>query len=135
MFFNKKKDKNSNFIKIAALLVHAAKIDENYSDEEEEIIKKTLINLGVNKDEIATLINEAKLNEKNSNQILDYTKEVKNLEENRKIEIIKSLWRIIYSNKKADIYESNLMRRLCGLLYVDSKVMGNIKEQIKKENS
>ncbi len=135
MFFNKKKDKNSNFIKIAALLVHAAKIDENYSDEEEEIIKKTLINLGVNKDEIATLINEAKLNEKNSNQILDYTKEVKNLEENRKIEIIKSLWRIIYSNKKADIYESNLMRRLCGLLYVDSKVMGDIKEQIKKENS
>ena len=135
MFFNKKKDKNSNLIKIAALLVHAAKIDENYSDEEEEIIKKTLINLGVNKDEIATLINEAKLNEKNSNQILDYTKEVKNLEENRKIEIIKSLWRIIYSNKKADIYESNLMRRLCGLLYVDSKVMGDIKEQIKKENS
>ena len=136
MFFNKKEDNNheSEFIKIGALLIHTAKIDENYSKEEEEIIKKTLLELGVNKSELETLIIEAKKIEENANQILDFTKEVKNLEEIAKIKIIKSLWRIIYSNKDADIYETNLMRRLSGLLYIDSKTMGDIKEQIKKEN-
>ena len=137
MFFSQKKENkndNSYLIKIAALLIHAAKIDENYSKEEEEIIKKTLLELGVNKSELETLIIEAKKIEENANQILDFTKEVKNLEEIAKIKIIKSLWRIIYSNKDADIYETNLMRRLSGLLYIDSKTMGDIKEQIKKEN-
>jgi len=73
--------------------------------------------------------------EHNSNQILDFTKEVKNMENEKKIQIIENLWRIIYSNKDADIYESNLMRRLAGLLYIDNKIMGDIKEKIKKENS
>ena len=136
MFFNKKEkyNNNLNLIKIGALLIHAAKIDENYSKEEEEIIKKTLLNLGAEKIDLDTLIAKAKQSEENANQILDFTREIKNLENNEKIEIIKSLWRIIYSNKDADIYETNLMRRLAGLLYIDSKVMGDIKEEIEKEN-
>ncbi len=136
MFFNKKnkKENSSNYVKIGALLIHAAKIDENYSKEEEEIVKKTLLSLGAEKDELETIIVKSKLNEENSNQILDFTREIKNLEEEDKIIIIKSLWRIIYSNKNADMYETNLMRRLSGLLYIDSKIMGDIKEEIKKES-
>ncbi len=137
MFFSKKKEKsdnNSYLVKIAALLIHAAKIDENYSDKEEEIIKKTLLDLGTNQNNLETLITKAKLSEENANQILDFTREIKSLKEVDKIKIIKSLWRIIYSNKDADMYETNLMRRLSGLLYIDSKTMGDIKEQIKKEN-
>ena len=137
MFFNKKKkneDDNSYLVKITALLIHAAKIDEKYSAEEEEIIKKTLLDLGSNQNELEKIIKKAKQSEENANQILEFTREIKNLEEKDKIKIIKSLWRIIYSNKEADIYETNLMRRLSGLLYIDSKTMGDIKEQIKKEN-
>jgi uncharacterized tellurite resistance protein B-like protein len=136
MFFNKKdKQENStNLIKVGALLIHTAKIDENYSAEEEQIIKKTLLELGAESNDLNELITKAKQYEENSNQILDFTREIKNLEETDKIKIIKSLWKIIYSNKDADIYETNLMRRLAGLLYIDSKVMGDIKEEIKKEN-
>ena len=135
MFFNKKKGENDNISleNIASLLIHTAKIDENYSSIEEEIIKKSLIDLGANEKNLDTLLNNAKKNEENSNQILDFTREVKNMKETEKIKIIKSLWKIIYSNKDADIYETNLMRRLSGLLYVDSKTMGDIKEEIKKE--
>ncbi len=138
MFFNNKKkikDQDNDFIKVAALLIHAAKIDENYSIEEEEIIKKTLIIIGVNKESLDKIIEEAIKIEKNANQILDFTKEVKIMNENKKIEIIEALWKIIYSNKKADIYETNLMRRLAGLLYIDNKTMGDIKEKIRKNNS
>ena len=136
MFFDKKEDNNreSGFVKIAALLIHTAKIDENYSKKEEEIIKKTLFSLGVDENNLETLITKAKKYEEDANQILDFTKEIKNLEDIDKIKIIKSLWKIIYSNQDADIYETNLMRRLAGLLYIDSKVMGDIKEEIKKEN-
>ena len=135
MFFKSKdafKDKDY-LINIAALLIHAAKIDENYSPAEENIIKKTLTELGV-KNNLDELMNKAKLIEKNSNQILDFTREVKKLSEEKKIKIIEALWKIIYSNDKADIYEANLMRRLAGLLYIDSKLMGDIKEMIIKEN-
>ena len=136
MFFSKKEDNNreSDFVKVGALLIHAAKIDENYSKKEEEIIKKTLLSLGTDKNNLETLISKAKQCEEDANQILDFTKEIKNLKETDKIKIIKSLWKIIYSNKEADIYETNLMRRLAGLLYIDSKIMGDIKEEIKKEN-
>ena len=135
MFFNKKnKEENiSNLVKIAALLIHTAKIDQNYSIEEEEIIKKTIVSLGAEQGDLNNLITKASKSEENANQILDFTREIKNLEEMDKIKIIKSLWKIIYSNKDADIYETNLMRRLAGLLYIDSKVMGDIKEEIKKE--
>ena len=136
MFFKKKEVKNNNFlIKICALLIHAAKIDENYTDKEEEIIKKTLNELGVENENISKTIQEAKIIEKNANQILDFTKEVKNLAEQDKIKIVESLWSIIYSNKEADIYETNLMRRLTGLLYIDNKTMGDIKERVKNLNS
>ena len=128
------KSRPPNLIKVGALLIHTAKIDENYSAEEEEIIKKTLLELGAKSNDLNELITKAKQYEENSNQILDFTREIKNLEETDKIKIIKSLWKIIYSNKDADIYETNLMRRLAGLLYIDSKVMGDIKEEIKKEN-
>ena len=136
MFF-KKEDKKEEFplSKIGSLLIHAAKIDENYSSEEEEIIKKTLISLGAEPDNIEQLIKISIENEEKSNQILEFTKEVKNLSDDYKTKIIEALWRIIYSNKNADIYETNLMRRLTGLLYIDSKIMGDIKEKIKKEYS
>ena len=136
MFFDKKeKDNiNTNLIKIGALLVHAAKIDENYSLEEKEIIKKTLLSLGAEKNYLDDLIAKSEQYEENTNQILEFTREVKNLGDKDKVKIIKSLWKIIYSNKDADIFETNLMRRLAGLLYIDSKVMGDIKEEIKKEN-
>jgi len=120
-------------VKIAALLIHTAKIDQNYSIEEEEIIKKTLVSLGAKLSDSNNLITKASKSEENANQILDFTREIKNLEEMDKIKIVKSLWKIIYSNKDADIYETNLMRRLAGLLYIDNTVMGNIKEEIKKE--
>ena len=133
MFFKKKKTDNNDFhTKICALLVHAAKIDENYTEKEEEIIKKTLEELGIEKDNILKIIKAAKKIEENSNQILDFTKEVKNLPNQYKIKIIESLWSIIYSNKEADMYETNLMRRLAGLLYIDNKTMGDIKEKIKQ---
>ena len=134
MFFKKEEIKNNNFLtKVCALLIHAAKIDENYTDKEEEIITKTLNELGVENENISKTIEEAKVIEENSNQILDFTKEVKNLPEQDKIKIIEALWSIIYSNKEADIYESNLMRRLAGLLYIDTKIMGDIKERIKNQ--
>ena len=137
MFFKKKeyKEEDNFLIKIASLLIHAAKIDENYTEEEEEIIKDTLIQLGSNSESINELIEKAKAMEENSNQILDFTREVKNLKEDEKIKIVEALWKIIYSNKDADMYETNLMRRLAGLLYIDNKVMGDIKEKIKKEKS
>ena len=136
MLFKKNKDdsKNMDLVKIAALLTHAAKIDENYSNQEKEIIKQSLLKIGATSQNIQNIIKEAELIEQNSNQILDFTKEVKNMKEEDKVKIVETLWRIIYSNKDADIYETSLMRRLAGLLYIDSKVMGDIKEKIKKEN-
>ena len=137
MFFKKKeyKEEDNFLIKIASLLIHAAKIDENYTEEEEKIIKDTLIQLGSNSMSINELIEKAKAMEENSNQILDFTREVKNLKEDEKIKIVEALWKIIYSNKDADMYENNLMRRLAGLLYIDNKVMGDIKEKIRNEKS
>ena len=135
MFFkNNKDDQNKELTKVAALLIHAAKIDENFSEKEEILIKKTISDLGPKKEDIEKIFNEAKEIENSTNQILDFTKTVKNMSENQKIQIIESLWRVIYSNEEADIYETNLMRRLAGLLYIDSKIMGSIKEKIKKEN-
>ena len=135
MFFKKDKSDNEKnfFVKTCALLIHAAKIDENYTENEEDIIKKTLLELGAKKETISLIIKDAKFIEENSNQILDFTREVKNLPENDKIKIIEALWSIIYSNNEADIYETNLMRRLACLLYIDSLTMGVIKERIKKE--
>ena len=135
MFFKKKIEKQSNnqLIKIAALMIHAGKIDENFSKQEEMIIKKALLKMGANTENIQEIIEQSKLIEENANQILDFTKEIKVMDDEKKIEIIETLWRIIYSNKDADIYETNLMRRLAGLMYIDNKIMGSIQEKIKKE--
>ena len=123
-------NKNQEILKTAALLVHAAKIDENYSNKEREIIKKALSELFSEEKNIDEVIKEAENIESNSNQILNFTKEIKNLNEERKKKIIETLWKIIYSDSLSDIYEANLMRRLTGLLYLDSKVVGDIKEKI-----
>ena len=137
MFFNKdnKNIKNDNLIKVSALLIHAAKIDENYSLDEEKIIKETLLEIGANNENIDKIIEDGKKIEADSNQILEFTKEVKNMDINSKIKIIENLWRIIYSNNEADVYETSLMRRLAGLLYVDNITMGDIKNKIKNEYS
>jgi uncharacterized tellurite resistance protein B-like protein len=131
MFFQKD---NNNLVKVAALLIHAAKIDEDYSYKEEDIIKELLLKIGAENENIDDLIKESKKIEEDSNQILNFTKEIKNMNQENKIKIIESLWKIIYSDKNADIYETGLMRRLAGLLYIDTKIMGDIKEKIKKEN-
>ena len=126
-------DDDKSYSNIAALLIHAAKIDENYQDKEKEIIKKTLIELGAASSNINKLISDAATIEENSNQILDFTREVKNAPESDKIRIIECLWKIIYSDDSADMYETNLMRRLTGLLYIDAKIMGDLKEKVKRE--
>ena len=118
--------------KTASLLIHAAKIDENYTNNEKIIIEKTLVELGANKEKLNELMKHAEKNEENSNQILDFTKDIKSTDQSFKIKLIESLWKIIYSDKTSDIYESNLMRRLSGLLYLDNKMVGDIKEKIKK---
>ena len=133
MFFKKDKNEDNNLSKVAALLIHAAKIDENFSKSEEAIIKQALLQIGATNENLEKIFSDGKKIEENSNQILEFTKEVKNMEENDKIKIVETLWRIIYSNKEADIYETSLMRRLGGLLYIDSKLMGDIKERIKKK--
>ena len=136
MFFNDNKSENKNELdKVAALLIHAAKIDENYSIIEDKIIRESLLVIGADSKNIDKILENGKAIEENSNQILEFTKEVKNMNDKDKIKIIETLWRIIYSNKEADIYETNLMRRLGGLLYIDSSVMGQIKQKIEMENS
>ncbi|MDA9062996.1 TerB family tellurite resistance protein [Candidatus Pelagibacter sp.] len=136
--FFKNKEKNivnddKSYCNIAALLIHAAKIDENYEEAEKEIIKKTLIELGAKSSGVDSLISDAAIIEENSNQILNFTREIKNSPLSDKIRIIESLWKIIYSNDNADIYETNLMRRLAGLLYIDAKTMGDLKEKVRGE--
>ena len=136
-FFKKNKDNKSNkynlHIKAAALLIHAAKIDENYSDIEKKIIKKTLFDLGINKEKLEEILKKAENAEKDSNQILEFTREIKNTDENFKIKIVETLWSIIYSDGNSDMYESNFMRRLTGLLYLDNKIVGDIKEKTKNK--
>jgi uncharacterized tellurite resistance protein B-like protein len=118
--------------KTASLLIHAAKIDENYTNKEKMIIERTIVELGADKEKLSQLMQNAEENEKNSNQILDFTKDIKYTDQNFKIKIIESLWKIIFSDNTSDMYESNLMRRLSGLLYLDNKLVGDIKEKMKK---
>ena len=134
--FKKKEKENKNnnevsLIAVASLLIHSAKIDENFTDKERNIIKAALIEMGAKEEEIKTILNEAEDLEKDSNQILDFTKQIKNIEHQEKEIIIEALWNIIYSDENADMYETNLMRRLSGLLYLDKKIVGEIKEKIR----
>ena len=134
-FFKKESDvsleKEESFIEIACLLVHASKIDEQYTDQEKKIIEKTLLKFGAKVSDISNIISKAEDIEKNSNQILDFTRKIKDVDKEKKLIIIKSLWEIIYSDTKSDMYEANLMRRLTGLLYLDPKEVGDIKEKVK----
>ena len=131
------KDKTSDeskrefsLIEVACLLIHASKIDQNYTEKEKEIVKKTLLNLDTSPNEIEKIIKEAEKIESDSNQILDFTKNLKNVDEEMKLIVVESLWEIIYSDNESDMYEANLMRRLTGLLYLDPKKVGEIKERI-----
>ena len=133
----KKEKKNENdgnhlsLISVAALLIHSAKIDENFTKKEKTIIKNALIEMGADENNLDEIIIDAESREKDSNQILEFTKEVKNRSLDEKKIVIEALWTIIYSDEQADMYESNLMRRLSGLLYLDAKVVGDIKEKVK----
>ena len=136
--FSKEKDKpnnNESLTRIASLLIHAAKIDEEYTEEEKQIISKTLIELGAESSDINNIIANAVDMEQNSNQILDFTKEIKGMPDSNKNKLIETLWKIIYSNSNADMYETSLMRRLAGLLYIDDKTMGDLKEKVRMELS
>ena len=134
--FKKKEKKNENnnevsLIAVASLLIHSAKIDENFTDKERNIIKAALIEMGADEEEIKTILKKAEDLEKDSNQILDFTKQIKNINHQEKEIIVEALWNIIYSDENADMYETNLMRRLSGLLYLDKKIVGKIKEKIR----
>ena len=133
-FFNKKKEENTNKknILIIALLIHAAKIDNNYTDVEREIIRKALLNLNeISPNDIEDLLKEAEKKEQESNQILEFTKEIKNYSIEFRHKIIEILWKIVYSDGASDNYESNLIRRVCGLLYISDKDSGVIKLKVK----
>ena len=132
-FFNKnneKTDANLESINIACLLIHAAKIDENYTSEEKEIVKKTVKKLYPDLDNLDEVVSKAEQKENDSNHIQEFTKDVKSLSVENKIVIVETLWKIILSDGKSDIYENNLMRRLAGLLYLDDKIMGETKIKV-----
>jgi uncharacterized tellurite resistance protein B-like protein len=128
---NKNNDNHLSLISVAALLIHSAKIDENFTEKEKKIIRNALIEMGADQNDLDKILKDAELKEKDSNQILEFTKEVKNKSIEEKKIVIEALWNIIYSDENADIYETNLMRRLSGLLYLDPKVVGDVKEKIK----
>jgi len=133
MFNKKEKNLNDAYILIAALLVHAAKIDDNYSEIEREMIKKAIIGLDSSKsDEAEQILKDAEKKEKDSNQIIEFTREIKNQTMEFRLKIIEILWKIVYSDGTSDIYESNLIRRICGLLYVSDRDSGIIKLKVKK---
>tara|TARA_B100000886_G_scaffold261940_1_gene186666 strand:+ start:275 stop:697 length:423 start_codon:yes stop_codon:yes gene_type:complete len=132
-FFNKNKEKpntNAESVNIACLLIHAAKIDENYTSEEREIIKKTIKKLYPGLDNLDDVVTQAEQKENDSNHIQEFTRDVKSLSTENKITIVETLWRIILSDGKSDIYENNLMRRLAGLLYLDDKIIGETKIKV-----
>ena len=131
---NKVRDSNHlSLISVAALLIHSAKIDEDFTEKERFIIKKSLIEMGADENTLDEIIKDAELKEKDSNQILEFTKEVKNKSSVEKKIVVEALWKIIYSDENADIYETNLMRRIAGLLYLDPKVVGDLKEKTKSK--
>ena len=129
--FKKKENNQDKNILIAALLIHAAKIDENYTNNEKEIIKKALVDLKLiesNKSE--ELLRKAEIKEQDSNQIVEFTKEIKKNSLEFRLKVIEILWIIVYSDNANDMYESNLIRRVCGLLYVSDKESGTIKIKV-----
>ena len=134
MFFKKieKEEENNLIVKICALLIHAAKIDEKYTDAEKEVIKKALINLnGIKTDEANDLLKLSEEKEGEQNQIVEFTKEIKKMPMESRLKIIEVIWKIVYSDGTNDDYESNLIRRICGLLYISEKDNGIVKMKVK----
>ena len=134
-FLNKeeKLDDNNDLLSIACLMIHAARIDENYTDKEKKIIRKTLKKLNDSNEDLDKLILQAEKKEADSNHIQDFTKNIKMMDKKTKIEILKNIWNIMVSDGTSDMYEENLMRRLAGLLYVDTKTIGEIKLNLQNE--
>ena len=128
-----KKNVNSELIDVACLMIHAAKIDENYTDHEKSIIKNTISKLDKTNADINKLLIEAETKESDTNHIQEFTKNIKNMNKENKIEIIKTIWTIILSDGNSDMYEENLMRRLAGLLYIDDRTIGEIKLKIQEK--
>jgi len=127
----KNKVENKN-VMIASLLIHAAKIDDNYSDLEKKTIKAALVDLNnISENEAEKILVESEIKEKESNQIIEFTKEIKKKPIEFKLKIIEILWKIVYSDGVSDTYESNLIRRVCGLLYVSDRDSGEIKLKVK----
>ena len=114
-------------------MIHAAKIDENYTDREKSIVRKTITKLNVNNEDIDKLMLKAEEKESDSNHIQEFTKSIKSMDKDKKKVIIKNIWEIILSDGNSDIYEENLMRRLAGLLYIDDKTIGEIKLKIQTD--
>ena len=126
-------DENNKNIMIAALLIHAAKMDENYTSKERSIIERALIDfMQLSKNKIAEILDLAEKKEQDSNQILEFTKEIKKNDMQFRLQIIELLWKIIYSDGIADHYETNLIRRVCGLLYISEKDNGDIKLKVSR---
>ena len=130
-----KENNHPSIMAVACLLIHSAKIDQNYTEKENKIIKEAIIEMGAEPEEIDKIMQDAEEKEKDSNQILDFTREIKNIDEKDKKIIIEALWDIIYSDEDADMYETNLMRRISGLLYLDPKVVGDIKVKVSQKKA
>ena len=133
-FFKKKEkeDTNNKNVLIIALLIHAAKIDENYTEDEKKIIKKTIMELNkISSNQADEVLKLAEKKEEESNQIVEFTKEIKKYSMEFKLKIIEIIWKIVYSDGTSDNYESNLIRRICGLLYISDKDNGIIKTKAK----
>ena len=132
--FLKKKDnesQNNKNVLIIALLIHAAKIDENYTENEKKIIKKVIIDLNkISSNQADELLKLAEKKEEESNQIIEFTKEIKKYSMEFKLKIVEIIWKIVYSDGTSDDYESNLIRRICGLLYISDKDNGIIKAKV-----
>ena len=127
----KKESLDNKNVLIAALLIHAAKIDENYTDIEKKIIKRALVDLNnISSNQAEELIKQAEKKEEKSNQIIEFTREIKKYSIESRLKIIEIIWKIIYSDGTSDVYESNLIRRICGLLYISDKDNGIIKNTV-----
>ena len=136
-FTNNKNKENIELTKIVSLLIHAAKIDENYTDKEKDLINNFINKFSEENSQNKTsseIFEEAEKQEKDSNHILEFTREIKKMDMKIRILVLQTLWEIVLSDEKSGIYESNLIRRICGLLYISDKISGEVKLSIIEKN-
>ena len=134
---NNKEKQNIELVKIVSLLIHAAKIDENYTDKEKDLINNFINKFSEENPQNQTsskIFEEAEKQEKDSNHILEFTREIKKMDMKIRILVLETLWEIVLSDEKSGIYESNLIRRICGLLYISDKISGEVKLSIIEKN-